>query len=252
MVWEARPIPRDRNGDVCRRRPRNVNGGAIGVIDVNEGRDFPSGLYKVTAEAAWTEVGGDTRLLAHYRGVPQFERFESPYPLSSHDFLVSARGFIKPNQPGPYWLYLMDVDGNRELVYAGSDTGVWCAIRCGQGPAAGHTQPARRRAGEKPEPGVLYSVNVYDGVEGLPPGKAKFLRVLQQDYKTYSMGYKSLQLSGPSISVLQSDSVKRCWHRSHPGQWVCVVQDSARQGGLLPASGCRPARASRPCGVSRE
>ena len=212
VVWEARPIPGTDRVMFAGVGHHDVNGGAIGIIDVNEGRDFPSGLYKVTADAAWTEVGGDTRTFsAHYRPCPQFERFESPYPLSSDDFLVSARGFIKPYQPGPYWLYLMDVDGNRELVYAGSDTGVWCAmpLRPRAKPPVIADRTRWPQAGEKAQPGVLYSFNVYDGVEGLPSGKAKFLRVLQQDYKTYSMGYKSLQLSGPSISVLQSDSVKR-------------------------------------------
>lgn len=212
VIWEARPIPGTQRVMFAGVGHHDVCGGAIGIIDVNEGRDFPNGLYKVTAEAAWTEVGGDTRTYsAHYHPCPQFERFESPYPLSSDDFLVSARGFIKPYQPGPYWLYLMDVDGNRELVYAGAGTGVWCAmpLRPRVKPPVISDRVRWPGPGEKSEPGVLYSVSVYDGLEGVPPGKAKFLRVLQQDPKTYSMGFKSLQLSGPSISVLQSDSVKR-------------------------------------------
>jgi hypothetical protein len=106
----------------------------------------------------------------------------------------------------------MDIDGNRELIYAGTGRGgVWCAM-----PLRPRTKPPiipdRVRwpeAGEKAEPGVLYSMNVYAGVEGIPPGAAKFLRVLQQDHKTYSMGRKTLFNSGPAISALQEDAVKR-------------------------------------------
>jgi hypothetical protein len=106
----------------------------------------------------------------------------------------------------------MDVDGNRELIYAGTGAGgVWCAL-----PVRKRTPPPvipdRVRwpvAGQSAEPGVFFSANVLAGIEGLAPGQVKYLRVLQQDHKTYSMGYKSFRHSGPIISALQEDSVKR-------------------------------------------
>lgn len=214
VTWEARPLPGTGKVMFTGVGHHDVGGGPIGIIDADEGRDLPGGLYKVTAETPWTEVGdpreGSRTYSPSYRGCPQFGRFASPYPLSSHDFLVSARG--RDGKSDGYWLYLMDVDGNRELVYAGTGPGgVWCAM-----PLRPRAKPPIIRdrvqwpaAGEKAQDGVFYSVNIYDGVEGLPPGKARFLRVLQQDHKTYSMGFKSFRHSGPIISALQEDAVKR-------------------------------------------
>jgi hypothetical protein len=215
MLWEARPIPGTRKAMFTGVGHHDVGGGPIGIVDVDEGRDFPGGLYKVTAEVPWTEVNDpreNNRVYSpNYRACPQFVRFASPYPLSPHDFLVSARGDARSGG-GAYWLYLMDVEGNRELIYAGTEPGgVWCAIPLRRrAPAPAIPDRVRwPRPGEKAGEGVLYSANVLEGIEGVPPGAVKYLRVLQQDHKTYSMGYKSYRHSGPIISALQEDSVKR-------------------------------------------
>ena len=210
VVWEARPIPGTNKVMFTGVGHHDVAGGPIGIIDTQIGRDFPDGLYKVTAEVPWTEVGDpreDNRIYSPiYRGSPQFRRFASPYPWSEHDFLVSGSGSRAPG----FWLYLMDVDGNRELIYAGRG-GVWCALplRPRTPPPAIPDRVAWPSSGQTPRDGVLFSANVLESVEGLPPGKAKFLRVIQQDFKTYSMGIKSFRHSGPVISALQEDSVKR-------------------------------------------
>jgi hypothetical protein len=215
MLWEARPVPGAGRVMFTGVGHHDVGGGPIGIVDVDEGRDFPDGLYKVTAEAAWTEVGdprdGSRIFSPAYRACRQFDRFASPYPLGPHDFLVSARGGRETGSRG-YWLYLMDTDGNRELLYAGTgDGGVWCAmpLRPRPCPPAIPDRVVWPAAGETPRPGAFYSAGVYEGADGLPPGKVKFLRVLQQDHKTYSMGYKSFRHSGPVISALQEDAVKR-------------------------------------------
>jgi hypothetical protein len=215
MLWEGRPVPETSKVMFTGVGHHDVGGGPIGIVDVQEGRDFPQGLYKVTAETAWTEVGdpreNNRTYSPNYRGCSQFGRFASPYPLSSHDFLVSAAG-RRETGSSAYWLYLMDVDGNRELVYAGTGQGgVWCAmpLRSRTPPRAIPDRVRWPRPGEKAQHGVFYSANVLEGVDGLPRGKAKYVRVLQQDHKTYSMGFKSFRHSGPIISALQEDAVKR-------------------------------------------
>ena len=236
MLWEARPIPHTNRVMFTGVGHHDVGGGPIGVVDVDEGRDFPSGLYKVTAETPWTEVGDprqDSRVYSPtYRPCPQFGRFASPYPLSSHDFLVSANG-RRETGGGDFWLYLMDVDGNRELVYAGTgNRGVWCArpLRPRAKPPVIHERVQWPAAGEPAKGGVLYSANVLEAVEGIPPGKARFLRILQQDHKTYSMGYKSFRHSGPVISALQEDAVKRILGTVpiHEGGWVSFRAPAAK------------------------
>jgi hypothetical protein len=63
---------------------------------------------------------------------------------------------------------------------------------------------------EHPEPGVLYSGNVYQGAPEELRGKARALRVLAIDAKTYTYWYKRPYLStGPVVSAVQSEGVKR-------------------------------------------
>ena len=68
----------------------------------------------------------------------------------------------------------MDIHGNRELLYAGRQT-VWYAqpLRPRTPPPVIPNRVAWLGAGELPQGGVLFSPNVYSGVEGLPPGTAK-------------------------------------------------------------------------------
>jgi len=238
MLWDARPVPGTDKVMFTGVGHHNVSGGPIGIVDVNEGRDYPDGLYKVTAETPWTEVGepreGSRIYSPVYRPCPQFGQFASPYPLSDRDFLVSANG-RRETGGRDYWLYLMDVDGDRELIYAGTGSGgVWCArpLRPRKKPPVIHDRVTWPAAGEKAVDGVFYSANVYDGAEGLPHGSARFLRVLQQDHKTYSMGYKSFRHSGPVISALQEDAVKRILGTVpiHADGWVSF---KAPSGGAL-------------------
>ena len=61
-----------------------------------------------------------------------------------------------------------------------------------------------------PEPGVIYSNDVYEGVPEQLQGRAKFLRVLSIDAKTYTYWHKRPYLStGPVVSGVQSEGVKR-------------------------------------------
>ena len=61
-----------------------------------------------------------------------------------------------------------------------------------------------------PKPGVIISNNVYDGAPKILQDKAKFLRVLNIEEKTYTYWHKRPYLStGPAVSVVQSEGVKR-------------------------------------------
>ena len=107
----------------------------------------------------------------------------------------------------------MDIDGNRELIYAGKSN-VWHAIpfRPRKAPPVIVDRvawPAIGAADTLPEKGALFSANVFEGVPEIPKNKVKYLRVIQSDAKTYSSWVKTYQHQGPEISVTQADSVKR-------------------------------------------
>ncbi len=164
----------------------------------------------LTQELPWPEVGepegGSPGASARYHTSGALWSVRSPCPLGPEDFLISAAR----TPDSTFALYLMDIHGNRELLYAG-ERHVWYAqpVRPRTPPPVIPDRVAWPRSGEEPQEGVLFSPNVYAGVEGLPPGTAKFLRVIEMDAKTYSMGIKSWRHSGPAISVIQEDGVKR-------------------------------------------
>ena len=81
-----------------------------------------------------------------------------------------------------------------------------------------------------PEGGTIYSANVYHGAPPELRGKAKYLRVLHIEQKTYTYwNHRPALSTGPVVSLLQSDGVKRilgtvpiypdgsCWFRVPTG-----------------------------------
>ncbi|MCL2117691.1 MAG: hypothetical protein FWH27_04595 [Planctomycetaceae bacterium] len=187
--------------------------GSVGIIDPYKGGNFPFGLTKVTADKAWPECSQpplDPVESPNYHSSGVFTGYSSPYPLSEKDFLVSARA-----EDGKFRLYLMDVDGNRELVYQGVHN-IWHAIPIKPRPVppehvdrvAWPKNDSDRNAGEQ-EGGTFYNADVYQGLNGIERGEVKFLRLMQLDYKTYSTWRKTFRHSGPAVSIIQEEGVKR-------------------------------------------
>jgi hypothetical protein len=215
-VWpdhtsEPRPIPGSRRVMFSGVGHHDWWSGSLGIIDPDKGRDFPHGLTKVTADLAWPEVSAppeDPKEAADYHASGRFTGYKTAYPLSEEDFLVSARG-----PDNKFRLYLMDVHGNRDLIYEGQHN-VWHAMPVKPRPRP-PVQPDRvawpgTGKDRKPvEPGVFFSADVCQGVPDLPRGLVKYLRVFQLDYKTYSTWNKSYRHSGPAVSIIQEEAVKR-------------------------------------------
>ena len=210
VLWEARGIPGTTKVMFVGVGHHNVMTGCIGILDVTRGLEYPNGITKVTADLRWPE-SGDSRgpnpvTSPKYHAAGRFWSYRCPYPLGAEDFLVSAAR--KSN--GNFDLFLMDIHGNRELIYAGRHN-AWYArpMRPRAKPLLRPDRVAWPKPGAKAAAGALFSSNIYQGAEGLPMGKAKYLRVIQMDAKTYSSGFKSWRHSGPVISVIQEDGVKR-------------------------------------------
>ncbi|MGQ9592493.1 MAG: HzsA-related protein, partial [Planctomycetota bacterium] len=215
-VWpdhlsEPRQIPGTRRAIFSGVGHHDWFSGSIGIVDIGKGLNFPDGLTKVTADLRWPECSlppEDPAESPRYHASGSYTGYKTPYPLSEKDFLVSARG-----ADGKFRLYLMDVDGNRELLYEGAHN-IWHAI-----PVRPRCVPHRRPdlvawpgtgADRRPaELGTFFSPDVYEGVPELPRGSAKHLRVIELDHKTYSTWAKTFRHSGPPVSIVQEDGVKR-------------------------------------------
>ncbi len=210
LLKDARSIPGSQRVMFTGSAHHNWFSGAVGVIDPQKGFDFPHGLTKVTADLPWPESGNgpvDPIESPTYHASGQYEAYYSPYPLGEQDFLVSA------NRAGKFVLYLMDTEGNRELIFEGAHH-------------VFHAQPVRarvkppviddrvawptRESRQHPQDGVIFSSDVYQGAPAELRGRAKYLRVLNIDPKTYTYWYKRPYIStGPVVSAVQSDGVKR-------------------------------------------
>lgn len=215
-VWpdhlsEPRPIPGSRRVMFSGVGHHDWWSGSLGIIDPDRGRDWPHGLTKVTADLRWPEVSPppeERPESADYHAAGRFTGYKTAWPLSEQDFLVSARGLDQR-----FRLYLMDVHGNRDLIYEGAHN-IWHAMPVKPRPAPPQ-QPDRvawpgTGSSRRPvEPGTFYSADVYEGVPELPRGSVRYLRTFQLDYKTYSTWNKTYRHSGPPVSIVQEEGVKR-------------------------------------------
>ncbi|GAG04883.1 unnamed protein product, partial [marine sediment metagenome] len=200
-VWpdhlaEPRPIPNSPRVMFTGLAHHNFFDGSIGILDPRKGFNFPKGLTKVTCETPWPECPAppmDRQESPDYHASGKFTAYKSPYPLSEQDFLVSAHSRKK------FRLYLMDVHGNRELIYEGAHH-IWypVPVKPRKRPPT-HTDrvawPGTGKDRKTPEPGILFSLDVYQGVPDLPRGKAKYLRVIQMDARTYSSWTRDARFS---------------------------------------------------------
>jgi len=210
LLKDARSIPGSRRVMFTGSAHHGWFSGSVGIIDPEKGFNFPHGLTKVTADVPWPEVGNgpvDPVESPNYHPSGAYAAYYSPYPLSEQDFLVSA------NRNGKFVLYLMDVDGNRELIYEGVHH-IFHALPLKPRPKppvlSDRVAWPDREHRLQPQDGVLFSANVYEGVPEPLRGKAKFLRLLTIEPKTYTYWHQRPYIStGPVVSIVQSEGVKR-------------------------------------------
>jgi len=226
MLVEARPIP-SKNTAGARvlfsgQGHHNVYYGSLGIVDPKKGRNYPHGLTKVTPDLRWCEVGdgpAEKPETTKYHTSGQYRGYKSPYPLSDEVFLVSAR----PGGRGSkFKLFLMDIYGNRELIYEGAFNVLYgLPIRPRKAPPiipdrVEWAGPQRNRA--KIKPGVFFCADVYQGAPKILKNKAKYLRVIRLDWNTATLGKKLQDVKnprsgphlhvGPVVSLAVNDGVK--------------------------------------------
>jgi len=215
-VWpdhlsEPMPIPNSRRVMFSGVGHHEWWNGSLGIVDPERGRNFPDGLTKVTADLRWAECSNpplDPIEAPDYHPSGRFTGYKTPYPLSEQDFLVSACG-----SGGKFRLYLMDVHGNRELIYEGIHNILHAMpLRPRPAPPIQPDRVAWPGTGKDRKPvegGAFFSADIYQGVPDLPRGSVKYLRVWQMDHKTYSTWRKTYRNSGPPVSIVQEEGVKR-------------------------------------------
>ena len=150
-----------------------------------------------------------SRPLRRYHAAGRLHGLQHAVPVIG----VRFPGLGARSEANRFRLYLMDVDGNRELIYEGAHNILHAMpIRPRPLPAIRADTVAWPGTGpnrQPPQPGIFFSGDVYDGVPDLPRGSVKYLRVFQQDHKTYTTWEKTYRHSGPAVSIIQEEAVKR-------------------------------------------
>lgn len=223
LLMEARPIPGSDRVMFAGHGHHDVYWGSVGIIDHSKGLNYPDGLTKVTQDVRWCEVGDgpqETPETQDYHTAGPYRGYKSPYPLSDELFLVSARHAGKGSK---YKIFLMDVYGNREVIYEGEFHAMYAMpIRPRRKPPVipDRIQSAgAQKDGGEVRPGTFYSPDVYEGAPDVLRGKAKYLRVIKLDHNTMTIGKKYQDASntrhrfhmhaGPVVSAVVNDAVKK-------------------------------------------
>ncbi|HUU20998.1 MAG TPA: hypothetical protein VM389_00550, partial [Phycisphaerae bacterium] len=198
-VLHARGIPGTQkilavlSGHHCHQR------GKLAILDTSRGQQEASGALliapvrktRATRVDSWGQNG---------------EQFQYPYPLSETEFLVTYDRDSGGNRryKRPYGIYLMDIDGRRELL-------AWDPkLPCNQPvPLVARKRPALRpsRVDYRKKTGTYYVKDVYvgPGLKGIPRGTVKRLRVVALEYR--SVGIGSNGNGGPAGGALVSTPV---------------------------------------------
>jgi len=180
--------------------------GKLAIIDTRKGRQEASGIQPIApvreAEAVRIDAFGQDG-----------DQFQYPYPLSETEFLVTydPQGSDNKRYTRPYAIYLMSIDGRRELLAADPE------ISCNQPiPLAARDRPRIHpsHVDYRKKTAVYNIQDIYfgQGLAGIPRGTIKKLRVIAIDFRAAGIGRTSN--SGPGGGALSSTPVgvgNACW-----------------------------------------
>ena len=150
--------------------------GPLVVVDPSVGINEPRGIRIVTPNVLPPEGGMD--------GIPVPEGgvadnggfYSTPWPLSERFFLVSYTYGSKTTNPTGYGLYLVDVFGNKELVYR--DPSISCFV-----PIPLRPRPKPPVLPEATDPEIPYATcSISDasyGCEGIAPRQVRYVRIAE-------------------------------------------------------------------------
>jgi hypothetical protein len=157
--------------------------------------------------------------------------YTHPYPVSDRQFLVSYK--VNPSDhykevANAYALYLIDTEGRHRLVHADAELCCWHPLPLVARTVPPQVQPFRDPQYAASNQALCVVANVYQGMEGVEPGKVKWLRINEALPRYWSTGRRWQ----PSLS---SSSWKAAlWPRV---QWgVVPVEKDGSAHFLVPAN----------------
>jgi hypothetical protein len=149
--------------------------GALCIVDPNLGRNGKQSVQLICPRRDWPTTSSIT-------GVPETEKlFQNPYPLDRTWFLVSYR----ENTDSKFAIYLMNVEGERELLASDSTMSLSQPIPLVARPLPpiyAYQADYAKTTGEVRMTNAYYGAGTGDSVR---PKTIKKIRVIQLDYRIY-------------------------------------------------------------------
>ena len=117
--------------------------------------------------------------------------YTHPYPVSDREFLVSYK--VNPADhykevANAYALYLIDSEGHHRPIHADAKLSCWHPLPLVARRVPPQVQPPRDAKYAAHHQAVCLVANVYQGMEGIEPGKVKWLRINEALPRYWSTG----------------------------------------------------------------
>jgi hypothetical protein len=171
-TFQCKPIPDSNKFVFIASAHHSITAGTVCLLDPSVHDNDLAAITRVTPEIPFPEA--ESRDIREY--------YTAPRPLSDKYFLVAYSPLPlawepQPNHAHALGLYLLDVFGNRELIYRDPDIGSTTPtpLRPSRIPPVVSPLPQT----DSPEFGTVTIADVYKGLGDIPRGTAKKIRVVQ-------------------------------------------------------------------------
>lgn len=202
VFWQSRPVPGQGNLLVSTFAPHHGwSHGAIGLIDNRMGIESPRGKGFVYLTPEIPTIF-DQSFRWSYR---------DPFPVNDYQFLVAYGGGVSGT--GPFALYLLDLCGNKTLVYRDPSMGYYSPIllRPTKVPPVVMSQERNPDVQKGEEWGTVFLADVYEGLTGIERGRVKYIQVMEQMPKLSDLVNRAYD-QYPLMSY-GTYYAKKCWGR---------------------------------------
>ena len=197
-VFEARAIPNSQKLIFTATAHHSITGGSLVLLDRTQGTEESRPITRLTPEVPFPEVEGWPN---HY--------YASPWPLSETHYLVAWSDRHLPphcevgddrNPVNAQGIYLYDAFGNLNLLYRDPAISSLCPIALKARPQP----PAlpNNVQWDGPQEGGFLLQDVYRGLDGIPRGTIRQLRVIGVPPKTQPY------MNSPSLGVSSEEPGK--------------------------------------------
>jgi hypothetical protein len=188
VFWQARQVPGHPRLAVCigcGHEPLGV--GQVLLLDLSKSKRTPAPITNLTPDVKVQNLRG----IFHLRHGVWREDFygplySDPYPLSDKFFLVSCNPDRRYNDRAGYGIYLLDVFGNRVPIYHDPEIASWQPMPLRPRPVPPVVSAVRAEPSPPTATATVFVSDIYRGLEGVPPGTVKYLRVMEQIPKPWS------------------------------------------------------------------